>query len=94
MPRLFGSPPSRQILEYTTQAKQGKGPLRSPLVLHSPGITFGKHQRGAGKILLTPARQEFWGFLRGKARSVQAHTLGLQSFTEPRNYTVLSEELL
>lgn len=46
MPRLFGSPPSQQILEYTTQAKQDRGPLHGSLVLHSPGITFGKCQRG------------------------------------------------
>jgi len=73
MPRLSGSPPSQQILEYTTQAKQGRGPLRSPLVLHSLGITFGKHQRGAGRIPPHQLSRSFGGFC-GVRHAPSRHT--------------------
>lgn len=64
MLRLFGGPPSQQILEYTTQAKESWILLHGPLVLHSPGITFGKHQRGAGRIPPHQLGRSFGGFCR------------------------------
>lgn len=90
--RLFGSPPGQQILEYTSETRRGSSARPSGLALSGHNI-WQTSKRGR-KNLPTPARWEFWGFLRGKAHSVQAHTLGLQSFTQPWNYTVLSEELL
>lgn len=73
MPCLFESPSSQQILEHTTQAKQSRGPLHSPLLLHSLGIIFGTHQRGAERMPPHQLCRSLGGFC-GVKHALSKHT--------------------